>query len=191
MHEYLGTGGTQKLFGYIESFEVFLSNAENLPQQAEVTLAASKFNGDAIMWWREHKINNPTESGKRIRTWEQLKNGLIQAFAPPEHARAIRDKLRTIKQKGTISEYNAAFSKLTAQLPNVTYEEAEYDYLQGLKPEIRALLRTKDLHGELISDIRTLMNACLKLDSHEPRSKRDDEAHYTGTSNNTLNHAET
>ena len=59
--------------------------------------------------------------------------------------------------------------------PNLSFEEAEYDYTQGLKPEIRSLIRTRtDL-----KDMTSLKNACLRLDVQgQQKRERLDEAHF-------------
>ena len=49
------------------------------------------------------------------------------------------------------------------QLDDVSFKEAEHDYLQGLKPEIRKSIRATDS----FKDITELQNACLKLDIRE------------------------
>lgn len=170
--DYNGTGGPQKLYAFFESFEEFAGVAE-VTSQFEAKLAASKLSGDAKMWWLEHKQATSVTDPKRIQTWEDMKRGLREAFAPVEYTRIIRDKLRTIRQRGSVADYNAAFTRLTMQIPNLSFEEAEFDYLQGLKPELRNLIRTKDN----ITDMNTLKNACLKLDTQ--KRERQDEAHLT------------
>ena len=169
--EYDGAGGPQKLYAFIDSFEKFTNAVDDLQSNAELELATSKFNGDASMWWREQR----QATVNRIQTWEALKRGLTEAFAPVEQARLIREKLRSIKQKGSVVEYNTAFTRLTMQLPNLSFEEAEFNYLQGLKSEIRNLIRTRTD----IKDMTTLKNACLRLDVQEFRERDRQEAHYT------------
>ena len=173
IQEYNGTGGPQKFYAYVESFEEFSSEIDDLPSHAELKFATSKLTGDARMWWRKHRETHPNDSAKRILTWKELKQGLMNAFVPPEHARIVREKLRTIKQKGSVTEYNALFTRLAMQLQDLSFAEASFDYLQGLKPEIRNLVQVKDD----ISDLETLQNACVKLDIREKRySNSQDEA---------------
>jgi Retrotransposon gag protein len=130
------------------------------------------------MWWREHKQMTPIE--RRIQSWEHLKKALFKTFAPREHALAIRDKLRALKQTGTVLEYTAAFRQLTMQLPDLHFGEAEYLYLQGLDPRIKDLVRTRDN----ITDIRALQNACLRLDICEQEEEHGEKALIAKTSRN-------
>ena len=173
IQEYSGTGGPQKFYAYVESFEEFSSEIDDLPLHAELKFATSKLTGDARMWWRKHRETHPSDSAKRIHTWKELKQGLMNAFVPTEHTRIVREKLRTIKQKGSVAEYNALFTRLAMQLQDLSFAEASFDYLQGLKPEIRNLVQVKDD----ISDLETLQNACVKLDMREKRyNNAQDEA---------------
>jgi transposase InsO family protein len=166
---YDGSGGPSKLLDYVEKFQKYADVAgDDITSSVELTLATAKLTGDANLWWREHCATKSIDDLKRIRTWDQLKKALFETFAPPEHRMVIREKLKNIKQKGTVIEYTAAFRRLTMQLPEISFEEAEFAYLQGLSPRIRDLIRTKD--G--ITDIRTLQNACIRLDTQE-REKRN------------------
>ena len=54
-------------------------------------------------------------------------------FAPTEHEMIIREKLRNIRQKGTVEDYNAAFNKLSMQLQDISFKEEEFAYFKGLK----------------------------------------------------------
>ena len=82
-----------------------------------------------------------------------------------ENSKDIRDKLRNLKQKGTVKEYNAAFRRLAMQLTDMNFAEEKYTYLLGLNPRIKELVRTKDN----ITTIRALQNACISLESRERR----------------------
>ena len=50
----------------------------------ELTLATAKLNGDATIWWRDHRNTIPDD--QQIKCWSQLKKALIEHFTPPEHA---------------------------------------------------------------------------------------------------------
>ena len=168
---YDGTGGIQRLLEYIDNFEDFAAGAE-LPSSTELTLATAKLTGDAKMWWREHRKTTSVDDPNRIRNWTMLQKELLDTFAPPEYAETVRVKLRSLKQKGSIAEYNASFRRLSMQI-TMEFEEAKFVYVQGLSPRIRELVRTKD--G--ITDIRKLMLACLKLDVQGEKHSQTSEAY--------------
>ena len=173
---YDGSGGASKLFDYIEHFEDFASIAE-LSSNMEIIIATSKLNGDAKMWWRDHRQSIPIDHPNRIRNWDQLRKALIENYTPPEYAYSIRNKLRSIKQRGTVAEYNAAFTRIKLQLTDLSQSEAIHEYLRGLQPRIRDLARTQK---ENLADLRTLQLASLRLDTPSERTPRDEEAHSAG-----------
>src|SRR5262249_55086011 len=87
---------------------------------------------------------------------------------PVQAANEIRNKLYSIKQRGTVAQYNAAFRRLSMQI-DMDFQEARFIYLKGLTPNIRDLVRTKDN----LTDIRELQLACLQLDDHEKSTAID------------------
>jgi len=155
---YDGSGGIQRFLEFVDNFEDFTSNAD-LPTLTELTLATAKLTGDAKMWWREHRNTTQIDDPRRIRNWDMLQKALMKTFVPVETADDVRSKLRTLRQKNTVAEYNAAFRRLSMQI-TMEFAEAKFAYLQGLSPKIRDLIRTKDD----ITDIRELQLACLRLD---------------------------
>ena len=125
--KYDGSGGIQKLIEYVEGFQRYSDAAsEGITRQTELTLATAKLTGDAALWWREHQESVPVADKRRIRTWEELKKALFETFAPADHENSIREKLKYIKQKSTVMAYTAEFRKLTMQLPDIGFKEAQF-----------------------------------------------------------------
>ena len=81
---YDGNGGIQKLLEFVDNFEVFAASTKPTPE-TELTLATAKLTGDAKMWWREHRKMTEMNSSERIRTWDELQQGLKDTFIPIEN----------------------------------------------------------------------------------------------------------
>jgi len=177
---YDGAHDINKLLDFIDNFDDF-ARPSNLPEKTLLSLASAKLAGDAKLWWREHQTlhSDDGDDPKRINTWTALKGELIQTFSPPGHTTTIRSKLRNIKQTGSVSEYNAAFRRLTMQLIDLSSAEAKYEYLRGLKPRIRELAQSRDD----IDDIRKLQLLCLRLDAYQDKGSREDEALFVAGGN--------
>jgi hypothetical protein len=158
-----GSSNITKLLEFADAVEDFAESADIRPATL-LSLATSKLSGDARLWWREHKERVPHTDPNRIKNWTQLKLEIFRAFAPPEHETSIRDKLRAIRQTGSIADYNASFRRLTMQLPYLGFPEAKYAYLRGVNPRIRDLVSTRDD----VNDMRTLQHLCLRFDHREP-----------------------
>src|SRR5271169_5443414 len=160
--DYNGNGGVPKLLEFVDKCETFREESE-LSTTLELQFATSKLTRDALIWWRQHKREFPSTSNKRITTFEELKQGLLEQFAPYEYTTSIRARLRTQKQTGTVRDYNTSFNWLIQQLPNVSFEEASFDYLQGLWEEVQNLVRTQ--YG--LKTLRDLQLATLRLDPNQ------------------------
>ena len=128
---YDGSGGAVKLFEFIDQFEDFASNMDYMPSM-ELTLATAKLNGDAKIWWRDHRNTIAIDHPQRIKCWSQLRKALIEHFTPPEHAYTIRNKLFNLKQNASVVDYNVSFMRLKQQLTNLGTDDAIFAYLRGL-----------------------------------------------------------
>ena len=182
---YDGSGGAQRLFDYIDQFEDFAMNTDYTPEM-ELTLVTAKLNGDAKAWWRDHRNTFPIDHQQRIRYWTDLRKALIEHFAPPEHAYNIRNKLFSLQQKGSVADYNASFTRLKQQLTDLGDSDAIFAYLRGLSSKIRELVRTQKDNQ---ADLRTLQNACLRVDTSQPnrsnnQSTPHEEAHNISSNQN-------
>ena len=170
---YDGTGGAQKLNDYTSNFENYATRSQE-SNPDKLALATAKLCGDASMWWIEHCATEPGTSADRIKTWEALKAKLKETYAPPEQADVIRDKLWSLRQRGTIAEYTTEFRKLKMQLTDLGDADARHLYLHGLKPQVQSLARSQK---ENLTDLRTLQNACLRLENGTSSAPQGNEAH--------------
>src|SRR5665213_798815 len=120
------------------------------------------------------------------RCWGDLRKALIEYFSPPEHAYNIQNKLFSLKQSASVADYNASFMRLKQQLTNLSNDDAIFIYLRGLNPKIREVVK---LQKDNQADLRTLQNACLRVDTisnrSNDRSTPQEEAHMTSSSTST------
>src|SRR5271163_1050069 len=174
------SGGAAKLFEYIDQFDEFALTTE-YTSLIELKLAIAKLNDDAKIWWRSHRNTFPDDHSQRINCWSQLKRALIDHFTPPEHSYNIRVKLSNLKQSGSVADYNASFMRLRQQLTKISDDDVIYEYLRGLNPKIRETVRAQKDNQ---ADLRTLQNACLRVDTTRSTSDRStEEAHVTSVAN--------
>ena len=98
-----------KLLEFVDKFEAFWEESE-LSSSLELQLATSKLTGDALIWWRQHRREFNLSSSERIKDFDHLQKALLEQFASPEYTTMIRTKLRSLKQTGSVKDYNAAFN---------------------------------------------------------------------------------
>src|SRR5665213_2361657 len=128
----------------------------------ELTLATAKLNGDAKIWWCDHRNMITIDYPQRIKCWSQLQKTLIKHFTPPEHAYTIRNKLFNLKQNASVADYNVSFMRLKQQLTNLSTDDTIFTYLRGLNPKIQELVRSQKDNQ---ADLHILQNACLRVDT--------------------------
>ena len=76
---YDSRGELQKLYEFIQKHDDFFDVAELKPSLVLV-LALAKLNIPAYLWWRDHISKYLKSDEGRMRTWEDLKKGLVATF---------------------------------------------------------------------------------------------------------------
>ena len=129
--KYDSRGELQKLYEFIQKHNDFFDVAELTPSLVLV-LALAKLNGPAYLWWRNHISKYSKSDEGHMRTWEDLKKGLVAAFIPPESEIVLLNQLKTLRQNSmTVTDFNAKFNQLMMQVDLHPMEEIS-DYLDGL-----------------------------------------------------------
>src|SRR5208337_1075253 len=90
--DYNGIRGVPKLLEFIDKFESYHEKCELSPS-LELQFTVSKLTRDTLIWWRQHKREFPSTMCEQIKTFEELKKGLLDQFAPPEYYTSIHAKL--------------------------------------------------------------------------------------------------
>src|ERR1035438_2862444 len=104
---YDSRGEPQKLYEFIQKHDDFFNVVELTPSLVLV-LALAKLNGPAYLWWCNHISKYLKSEEGHIRTWEDLKKGLIATFIPPESEIVLLTQLKTLRQNSmTVTDYNA------------------------------------------------------------------------------------
>ena len=98
--------------------------------------AVTYLTGAAMTWWRTLEASGPPS------TWPAFATAIEKAFKSVETERIARDRLATLRQRTSVSDYADTFTRLLLDVPNIHPSDVVYRFLQGLKPTIR-------LHVEL------------------------------------------
>jgi len=84
-----------------------------------------------MLWWRSKE----SEIGKglcTINTWEQFREEFKKAFFPNNVIYEVKHKFRKLKQTGRIQAYVKEFTTLKLQIPNLTYEDMLFHFMDEL-----------------------------------------------------------
>ena len=77
------------------------------------------------------------QSGLSPKTWPQFCESIHREFVPSDYVRRARDRLRRLKQTGSVSKYLSEFRNIILTLPGVTEGEKLDKFVQGLKHNVR------------------------------------------------------
>ena len=99
--------------------------------------AVSFLIGAARTWWRAQEA-----SGSPPTTWTTFKAVFLEAFQTLDAERIARFNMENFRQRTSVKDYANQFSGLLLEVPHKHPEDAIYQFVKGLKPQIR-------LHVEL------------------------------------------
>ena len=128
---------------WVFSLELALK-AESLAEpEKEVDFAASFLTGNARL-----SLIAVLESGESFTNWQELKTSLARMYSPKFDQEQARVSLFTLKQRGSLQEYIAEFTRLSLQVPE-------------LDEHSRAVLFTNGLHSKFKQEVLREHPTCL------------------------------
>ena len=146
---------------WIEQLEVYFEFKEIKEEKKAIT-ALNSLDGDAFIWCSANKSS--------LKTWDDLKKGLLQNFSTIQHSEIARMKLSKLQHKGPLHEYVNEFRSLVRLARNVSNEEQIDKFKSGLRLDylkqvnISLVLMSKD--KVLIDDVIALANAIDLANNH-------------------------
>ncbi|XP_022848903.1 uncharacterized protein LOC111371244 [Olea europaea var. sylvestris] len=113
----------------------------------KIEAAAVCFEGEALAWYQ-------WEDGRQtFQRWEDLKAALLLRFRPSQEGTNL-EKFLALRQEGTVRDYGRMFEVLAAPLTTVPEDILEGNFINGLKPLIRAEVRLLKPRGlDLIMEL--------------------------------------
>lgn len=116
-------------------FELYRTRVQNW-----VTTASLYLDGRAALWWQA------VRQSRRAMTWDAFGRALQEEFGPDEFEVQMHQLLQ-LHQTGTVAEYRLQFETymyhLLALDPSLSIKFFVTQFLLGLKPEIRAVVRAQ------------------------------------------------
>lgn len=111
-----------------------------LSDDEKIESAALCFEARALAWFQ-------WESRRRgIRSWEGLKQGILNRFRPTQEG-SLEERFLALRQEGTVKDYRLMFETLAVPVSEVSEAFLEGHFINGLKPEIRAEIRVLQPRG--------------------------------------------
>ncbi|XP_025887488.1 uncharacterized protein [Solanum lycopersicum] len=108
--------------------------------------------GDAKIWWRTRNEDDVSVGCPRIDTWDKLIKEMRNQFLPSNAYWIARDKLKRLRQTGSVREYNKEFTSVMLDIQNMSDEDKLHNFISGMQGWAQNELRrqnVKDLPGAI------------------------------------------
>ena len=108
-------------------------NTQTEPERC-IVAASLSFAPDVSRWYRTEYI--PSIKPDPI-TWDYFMQCITDKYEPVPVGFTARTALKSIRQTGTIEEYNASFSEVVSLIPDMAEADKVDKYIEGLKQGLR------------------------------------------------------
>ena len=119
-------------------------DATGTAEEQRTSYAALLLTGNAQTWWKYFK-----EKATHPRHWDHFKNLIREQFYTINEDKKARDTLRNLKQTSSVTNYIGTFTELTLRITDRSDTDIYYDFMVGLKPEIREEMEKRNLPQNL------------------------------------------
>jgi hypothetical protein len=135
---YDGSRDAHIIDAWIQAIDDY-SNLKDYTDIKKCQLAVALLSGSARVWYSNLRIQEraPTD-------WLSFRRELLSFFKPENYVSLARDKIRTLRQTTTISNYVKDFLSIKLSIPTMTDDEAVDKFLAGLK-DYQARIHIKDV----------------------------------------------
>ena len=170
-----GARSAKDLGNFIWDMEEYFV-AANIPEERQVSLASMFLSGDAKLWYRTRTEEDRSAGRPRMETWNSLKEELREQFLPSNTTWVARDRLKNLRQSGTVREYVQEFSSCLLDIRNMSEEDKLFNFISGLQPWAQVELRQQK-----VGDLPAALVAADALVDLQPRSgvKEDTQGKMT------------
>lgn len=125
---------------WIYSVELYFKIIRVDHGQDQLWYALSLLRGDAQLWYSQLKVY---EAEKLPQDWSDFKVLLRKEFVPINAVVQARDRLASLIQRGSVSEYINEFRRLKLQIPDLSHGDALDRFVRGLTKAIRVAVRSR------------------------------------------------
>nr|XP_025888035.1 uncharacterized protein LOC112941891 [Solanum lycopersicum] len=147
------------------------------------TAAKDKYlSGDAKLWWRTRNADVVSAGRPRIDTWDKLIKEMCDQFLPSNTSCLARDKLKRLRQTGSVREYIKEFTSVMLDIQNMFDEDKLHNFISSMQGWAQNELRrqnVKDMPGaiaavDLLVDFR-MTRRLIDVPSTSKTKKKNDK----------------
>ena len=117
-----GKREAKELDTFLWNMERYFKYLKLEDDESKISTATTFLADNALMWWRRRSME--IEQGTfSLITWEEFKNDLKLHFYPQNAQYEAKEKLRWLKQTGSVNDYVNTFVNLLFEVPNMPEED--------------------------------------------------------------------
>ena len=127
-------GEREKLKPWLSAMERTYKVAESNPNCRSAVSYASLFLKDKVeVWWQSEVERTDDGECAGFSSFAELAQALKDFLEDPHTMERAMDKLKQLKQTGSVFNYASEFFSLLHRIPHRAEQDATYDFVQGLK----------------------------------------------------------
>ena len=149
-----GARSAKELQNFIWDMEQYFT-AARVPGADNLNLTKMYLTGYAKFWWRTQNADDVSAVRPRIDTWDKVIKEMRDQFLPSNASWLARDKLKRLRQTGSVGEYIKEFTSLMLDIQNMSDEDKLHNFILGMQGWSRNELRrmnVKNLDGAIAAD---------------------------------------
>ncbi|KAM2621540.1 hypothetical protein TB2_026279 [Malus domestica] len=166
---YNGKREAKELDTFVWNVERYFKYLKLEDDESKISTATMFLADNALMWWRRRSME--IEQGTfSLTTWDEFKKDLMLHFYPQNAKYEAKEKLRWLKQTGSVKDYVNAFVSLLFEVPNMSEEDKLMYFMSGLQNWAKLELQRR--HVQTLSDAIAAAESLIEFkSSHQGDSK--------------------
>ncbi|XP_069152788.1 uncharacterized protein [Solanum lycopersicum] len=89
--------------------------------------------GDAKLWWRTRNADDVRSGHPIIDTWDRLIKEMSDPFLPSNASWLAREKLKRLRQTGSVREYIKEFTSVMLDMQNMSDKDKLHNFIPGMQ----------------------------------------------------------
>ena len=127
-----GIRNAREVENFLWGLEQYFEATGITDHASKIRTAAMYLSGTTMLWWRRR--HGDVQRGVcTIDTFEDFKREFKMQFFPVNAEEEARGQLRRLKQTGSIRDYMKEFTTLLLEVPDISYKDALFLFMDGLQ----------------------------------------------------------
>ncbi|CAL9005149.1 unnamed protein product [Prunus brigantina] len=129
---YNGKREAKELDTFLWNIERYFKYLKLEEDELKINTATLFLTDNALMWWRRRSME--IDQGTfMLDTWDAFKKDIMLHFYPENAKYEAKEKLRWLKQVGSVKDYVTTFTNLLFEVPSMTDEDKLMYFMSGLQ----------------------------------------------------------